>query len=124
SAPTFSATPALRRDLTRIKAIIPGVEAGTARFSSVHSLLNTMADDIDRLWYGNYNRLQADVASWQPPGAVEVHAATLYQTYQAFLAGSHEIEGGIYVLEGTGPPGSKAELIQAAGEYATATTEF
>lgn len=121
---TFEATPALRDDLARVKAIIPQVEAGRAAFSSVHALLTTMADNVDSLWYRHYGLLQADIASWQPPGTFEVHTAALYQTYQAFLAGSHEIEGGIYVLEGTGPPGSKAELIQAAGEFATATAEF
>lgn len=124
TSPIFHATPALRNDLARVKTIVPEVEAGTAEFSSVHALVTTMAENIDSLWYLHYNRLQAYIAIWQPPGTFEVHTAALYQTYQAFLAGSHEIEGGFYVLEGTGPPGSKAELIQAAGEFATATTEF
>ena len=71
--------------------------------------------DIDTIWYKDYNRLQSDIASWQPPGSFEVHASALRQTYQAFLAGGHEIEGAIFVLEGIGPADSKQELIQAAG---------
>lgn len=124
SSPTFAATPALRSDLVQVKEMIPKVEAGTGGFSSVHALLTKMAGDVDSLWYRHYDLLQADIAAWQPPGSFEVHTSALYQTYQAFLAGGHEIEGGIYVLEGTGPPGSKAELIQAAGDFTTATHEF
>ena len=97
---------------------------GFGHLWDVHIFLSKMATDIDRIWYRDYNRLQADIAAWQPPGSFEVHASALRQTYQAFLAGGHEIEGAIFVLEGTGPADSKQELIQAAGEFDTATGEF
>ena len=122
--PTFSSTPTLRADVTELQAMIPKVEAKTISFTAVHDFLTAMASDIDNIWYQDYNRLQADVGSWQPPGTFEVHVSALRQTYQAFLAGGHEIEGAIFVLEGIGPADSKQELIQAAGEYQTATAEF
>ena len=122
--PTFSSTPTLRADVNELQAMIPEVEAKTVSFNAVHTFLAKMATDIDNIWYRDYNRLQADVAAWQPPGSFEVHASALRQTYQAFLAGGHEIEGAIFVLEGIGPADSKQELIQAAGEYQTATGEF
>jgi diguanylate cyclase (GGDEF)-like protein len=122
--PTFSSTPTLRADVAELQAMIPKVAAETVSFNDVHVFLTKMASDIDNVWYKAYNRLQADVASWQPPGTFEVHVSALRQTYQAFLAGGHEIEGAIFVLEGTGPADSKQELIQAAGEYQTATGEF
>ena len=121
---TFSSTPTLRADVAELQAMIPKVAAKTVSFNDVHVFLTKMASDIDNVWYDAYNRLQADVASWQPPGTFEVHVSALRQTYQAFLAGGHEIEGAIFVLEGTGPVDSKQELIQAAGEYQTATGEF
>ena len=121
---TFSSTPILRADVAELQAMIPKVAAKTVTFNDVHVFLTKMASDIDNVWYTAYNRLQADVASWQPPGTFEVHVSALRQTYQAFLAGGHEIEGAIFVLEGTGPADSKQELIQAAGEYQTATGEF
>ena len=60
----------------------------------------------------------------EPQGSFEVHASALRQTYQAFLAGGHEMDGAIFVLEGIGPADSKQELIQATSEYQTATGEF
>jgi diguanylate cyclase (GGDEF)-like protein len=122
--PTFSSTPTLRADVAELQAMIPKVTAKAVSFDEVHVFLTKMASDIDHVWYQAYNRLQADVSSWQPPGTFEVHVSALRQTYQAFLAGGHEIEGAIFVLEGIGPADSKQELIQAAGEYQTATGEF
>lgn len=122
--PTFSSTAILRADVSQLKAMIPAVAAKAVSFDTVHVFLTKMASDIDNIWYADYNRLQADTASWQPPGSFEVHASALRQTYQAFLAGGHEIEGAIFVLEGIGPADAKQELIQAAGEYQTATGEL
>jgi diguanylate cyclase (GGDEF)-like protein len=123
-SPVFAATPALRMDLAKVIALIPEIQARTTTFPEVHASLTKMADDIDALWYRDFNGLQDNIATWGPPGVFEVHAAALYQAYQAFLAGGHEIEGGIYVLEGTGPADSKQELIQSAGEFQSATKEF
>jgi diguanylate cyclase (GGDEF)-like protein len=122
--PTFSSTPTLRADVAQLKAMIPKVASRSVSFDDVHAFLTKMAVDIDTIWYKDYNRLQSDTASWRPPGSFEVHTSALRQTYQAFLAGGHEIEGAIFVLEGIGPADSKQELIQGAGEYQTATSEF
>ena len=123
--PTFSSTPTLRADVLELQAMIPqrGREVGV-----VHRRAQLPRQDGDRhrqqVWYGDYNRLQADIATWQPPGSFEVHASALRQTYQAFLAGGQEIEGAIFVLEGIGPADSKQVLIQAAGDFKAATGEF
>jgi diguanylate cyclase (GGDEF)-like protein len=124
SYPTFSSTPKLRSDVVRLKTMIPEVQARSITFTQVHAFLTMMAADIDNLWYHGYNRLQSDIAAWQPPGLVEIHASALYQTYQAFLAGGHQVEGAIYVLQGTGPANAKQELLEATGEFQTATNEF
>jgi diguanylate cyclase (GGDEF)-like protein len=121
---TFSSTPKLRSDVATLKTMIPEVQARSITFTQVHAFLTTMAADIDTLWYHGYNQLQSDIAAWQPPGLVEVHASALYQTYQAFLAGGRQIEGAIYVLQGTGPSNAKQELLEATGEFQTATNEF
>ncbi len=123
-SPVFTATPDLRKDLATAIALIPEIQTRKATFAEVHAALTKMANDIDALWYRDFNRLQDNIATWGPPGVFEVHAAALYQAYQAFLAGGHEIEGGIYVLQGLGPADSKQELIQAAGEFESATREF
>jgi diguanylate cyclase (GGDEF)-like protein len=122
--PTFSSTPTMRADVAELQALIPKVEAKSVSFTDVIVFATKMAADIDNIWYRGYNHMQADIAAWQPPGSFEVHASALRQTYQAFLAGGQEIGGGIYVLEGVGPTNAKQELIQAAGEYQTATGEF
>jgi diguanylate cyclase (GGDEF)-like protein len=124
AVPTFSSTPALRADVTELQAIIPKVSALRVSYTTVHAFLTKMAADIDDVWYHDYSTLQNDIAAWQPPGSFEVHAAALRQTYAAFLAGGHEIEGAVFVLEGTGPAGAKQELIQASGEFQTAISEL
>ncbi len=122
--PTFSSTPTLRADVVRVGHLVPEVAAGRASYPDVHAFLTKMAADVDGVWYGAYDRLQSDIAAWQPPGSFEVHAAALRQTYGAFLAGGHEIEGGIYVLEGIGPSDAKQELIQGAGDFSAATSQI
>jgi diguanylate cyclase (GGDEF)-like protein len=122
--PTFTSTPTLRADVNTLQALVPKVEAKAVAFSHVLAFTTKMQADIDAIWYQDYNRLQTDIASWQPPGSFEVHASALRQTYEAFLAGGQEISGAIYVLEGVGPSNAKQTLIQAAGEYQTATSEF
>jgi len=124
AVPTFSSTPALRADVTELHSVIPRIANHTISYDDVHTFMTKMSADIDTVWYRDYNQLQTDIALWQPPGSFEVHASALRQTYAAFLAGGHEIEGGIFVLEGTGPSGAKQELIQASGDFATATGEF
>jgi hypothetical protein len=114
----------LRADVTELQAVIPKVSAHTVSYDTVHAFLTKMAADVDDVWYHDYTTLQSDIAAWQPPGAFEVHAAALRQTYAAFLAGGHEIEGGVFVLEDTGPAGAKEELIQASGEFQTAISEL
>ena len=122
--PTFSSTPALRADVTELRALIPQVMANTVSFTVAQQFMAKMSSDIDAIWYRDYNRLQADISNWQAPGSFEVHAAALRQTYLAFLTGGHEVEGAIYVLEGIGPTTAKQEMIQASGEFNTATSEF
>ncbi len=122
--PTFSSTRTLRGDVTKLKTMIPEVAANRISFTDVHTFLTQMASAIDSVWYRDYNKLQTAVALWQPPGTFEVHASALRQAYAAFLAGGHEVEGAIFVLEGIGPPDAKQELIQSAGEFQTATSQF
>jgi diguanylate cyclase (GGDEF)-like protein len=122
--PTFSSTPALKADVGQLRTVIPRITADTIPYDDVNTFLTKMAADIDSVWYSDYNRMQTDIEAWQPPGSFEVHAAALRQTYAAFLAGGREIEGGIFVLEGTGPSGAKQELIQAVGDFQTATSQF
>jgi diguanylate cyclase (GGDEF)-like protein len=122
--PTFSSTPTLRADVAQLQALIPKVMANTVSFTTAHDFMAKMSADIDNIWYQKYNQLQADISTWQAPGSFEVHAAALRQTYQAFLTGGHEVEGAIYVLEGIGPADAKQELIQSAGGFDTATSEF
>jgi diguanylate cyclase (GGDEF)-like protein len=122
--PTFSSTPTLREDVAQLRALIPKVMANTVSFSTAHDFMAKMSADIDNIWYEKYNQLQADISTWQAPGSFEVHAAALRQTYEAFLAGGHEVEGAIYVLQGTGPADAKQELVQSAGDFGTATSEF
>jgi diguanylate cyclase (GGDEF)-like protein len=124
SFPTFSSTPTLRADVSELRVMIAKVEFKTVSFGDVVAFTTKMAADIDNVWYRDYNHLQTDISAWQPPGSFEVHASALRQTYQAFLAGGQEIGGAIYVLEGVGPANAKQQLIQAAGEYQTATAEF
>ena len=122
--PTFSSTPTLRADMAELARTITAVENGTTSFPVVIQFVTKMAADIDAVWYQGYDRLQTEIAAWQPPGSFEVHAAALRQTYTAFLAGGHEVEGGIYVLEGIGPADSKQELIQAAGDFQSSTAQI
>ena len=122
--PTFASTPTLRADVVQLQALIPKVMANTVSFTTAHDFMAKMSTDIDNIWYRKYNQLQADISTWQAPGSFEVHAAALRQTYQAFLTGGHEVEGAIYVLQGTGPADAKQELIQSAGGFGTATSEF
>ncbi len=121
---TFSSTPTMRADSSELRAMIPKVAAKTTSFADVNTFFTKMGADIDSIWYRDYNQLQAEIDSWQPPGSFEVHASAMRQSYQAFLAGGAEISGAIYVLEGTGPTNAKQQLIQAAGEFQTATSEF
>ena len=122
--PTFSSTPTMRADVAKLQALIPMVMDNTVSFAVTQAFMAKMATDIDHIWYQDFNRLENDVSAWQAPGSFEVHAATLRQAYEAFLAGGHEVEGAIYVLEGTGPTTAKQELIQASGDFNVATTEF
>jgi len=122
--PTFSSTPTMRADVAQIRLMIPEVAARTISFAKVNAFFVKMGADIDHIWYRDYNRLQTEIESWRPPASFEVHVAALRQTYQAFLAGDGEIGGAIYVLEGTGPADAKQDLIQAAGQYQNATSEF
>ena len=122
--PTFSSTPTLRADLATLQTLIPKVEAKAVSYGDVVAFTTKMSADIDAVWYKDYARLQADVAKWQPPGTFEVHVARAASDIRGVPGGGAEISGSIYVLEGTGPPDSKQELIQAAGEYKTATGEF
>ena len=122
--PTFSSTPTLRADVAQLQALIPKVMANTVSYTAAHAFMIKMSADIDDIWYRDYNRLLADISTWQAPGSFAVHAAALRQAYQAFVTGGHEVDGAIYVLEGIGPAGAKQELIQAAGEFDAATSEF
>ena len=123
--PTFNSTPTLRADVKRLRALI-AAEALTNNlpYSMVQQFESKMAADIDAIWYRDYDELQSAIAAWQPPGSFEVHTAALRQTYAAFLAGGGEITGVTFVLEGLGPANSRQSLIQAAGEYQTATQQF
>jgi diguanylate cyclase (GGDEF)-like protein len=122
--PTFSSTPTMRADMSELQAIVPEVVAGTISFGRVEAFFVKMNADIDALWFSDYDALQAAVESWRPPTSFEAHMAALVQTYQAYRAGGSEIEDASFVLEGVGPAYAKQQLVQAAGEYQAAESEF
>ncbi len=122
--PTFSSTPTLRADMSELQAIIPEVVAGTISFGQVEAFFVKMNADIDDLWFSDYDGLQTAIQSWRPPTSFEAHMAALVQTYKAYRAGGIEMGDASFVLEGVGPAYAKQQLIQSAGEYQTAESEF
>ena len=123
--PTFSSTPALRADVTHLKALVAQETLTNAvPYSTVLAFQNKMASDIDAVWYRDYDELQAAIAAWQPPGSFEVHTSALRQSYAAFLAGGTEITSALFVLEGLGPATARQDLLQASGQYQAATSQF
>ena len=121
---TYFSTPTLRRDVAQLLQIVRGVTTNAVPYPRVSAFFITMAADIDNVWYGDYRNLQSDLARWQPPGSLEVHASALRQVYSAFLAGGNEVSGAIYVLEGIGPTNAKQLLIQADGDFQAAVSQF
>jgi diguanylate cyclase (GGDEF)-like protein len=121
--PDFS-SPALREDVAELKALSLKVVANTVAYADVGIFMARMTLDIDNLWYQTYDQLQADVSEWGSPGSFGVHAATLVQTYQAFLSGTRLLQGAGLVLQGVGDDASRQKLIQAAGVYDVATSQF
>ena len=121
--PDFS-SPALREDVAELKALSLKVVANTVAYADVGTFMARMTLDIDNLWYQTYDQLQADVSEWGSPGSFGVHAATLVQTYQAFLSGTRLLQGAGLVLQGVGDDASRQKLIQAAGVYDVATSQF
>jgi hypothetical protein len=102
---TFSSTPTLP-DVIRLQATISEVTTNSISYGTVQTFVTKMAADINSIWYGDYNPAPArTIADWQPPGAFEVHASALRQTYAAFLAADSEVEDGVFVLEGMGGRG-------------------
>lgn len=122
--PTFSSTAALRADVVELRTVSLGVAGGTMSYAKVTTFIVKMALDVDTVWSTTYDHLQADISKWRPPGSFAVHASTLRQTYQAFLAGDQVAEGAALVLEGDKAPETKRLLIQAVGEYEVATGQF
>ncbi len=53
-----------------------------------------------------------------------MHASTLVQTYQAFLSGKDLLAGSGVVLQGVGDAAARQKLIEAAGVYDVATSQF
>jgi len=121
---TFSSTAALRADVVELRAVSLGVAGGTLSYTKVQTFIVKMGLDVDNVWSTAYDHLQADISKWRPPGSFAVHASTLRQTYQAFLAGDQIAEGAALVLEGDKAPETKRLLIQAVGEYQVATGQF
>ncbi|HUY86354.1 MAG TPA: HAMP domain-containing protein, partial [Acidimicrobiales bacterium] len=122
--PVFSSTPTMRADSAELHSMVASVEAGTIAFNTVKVFMAKFATDLDNLWYSAFNKLQADVEAWKPPGLFEVRLNALRQTYVAFLNGGYEIEGAIYVLEDVQGGSAKLELIQSAGVFSSATAQF
>jgi diguanylate cyclase (GGDEF)-like protein len=121
--PDFS-SPTLREDVAELKALSVKVEANSVAYADVGTFMARMSLDIDNLWYQTYDQLQSDVSEWGSPGSFGVHASTLVQTYQAFLSGTRLLEGSGLVLEGVGDAAARQRLIQAAGVYDVATSQF
>jgi diguanylate cyclase (GGDEF)-like protein len=121
--PDFS-SPILREDVAELKALSVKVVANSIAYAEVGPFFARMSLDIDNLWYRTYDELQADVSEWGSPGSFGVHASTLVQTYQAFLSGARLLEGSGVVLGGAGDAASRQKLIEAAGAYDVATSQF
>ncbi len=124
SNPVFNSTPVLRQDNRTFQAMIPRIHNNEIPYAQVRDLSTKFDKDIDSLWYADFNKLQQDVQKWKPPGSFEAHVAALRLTYNAFLAGGYEVEGAIYVLEDLDGAQAKEEILQAAGNFATDTTDF
>ncbi len=121
--PDFS-SPTLREDVAELKALSVKVVANSVAYADVGTFMARMSLDIDTLWYQAYDQLQADVSEWGSPGSFGVHASTLVQTYQAFLSSTRLLEGSALVLEGVGDAVGRQRLIEAAGVYDVATSQF
>jgi diguanylate cyclase (GGDEF)-like protein len=122
--PTFLSTPALHADVAELQVVSDRVLAGTISYLEVRALTNRIVLDIDNLWYSAYEHLREDISVWRPKGSFAVRVSTLAQTYQAFLSGAQVVDGAGLVLEGLGGVDAKKELVQGAGVYDVAVSQF
>lgn len=122
--PVFRSNAALRAETATFASDVTEVESDTISYPTLEAQSDTFADDIDDLWYSDYNKLEHDADTWHAPGSFDVHVAALRQTYEAFLQGGYELEGTIYVLEGIGGGAPRQEVVEAEGAYKSATEEF
>src|SRR5665213_2959825 len=84
--PTFSSTPTLRADVAQLQALIPKVITNTVSYNAAHAFMIKMSADIDDIWYRDYNRLLADISTWQAPGSFAVHAAAEFAGHLSPMA--------------------------------------
>ena len=111
-------------DVAELKALSLKVVDNSVAYADVGTFMARMSLDIDTLWYQTYDQLQADVSEWGSPGSFGVHASTLVQTYQAFLSAKDLLAGSGVVLQGVGTAADRQKLIEAAGVYDVATSQF
>jgi diguanylate cyclase (GGDEF)-like protein len=120
----FDSTATLRADVAELQVMSRQVAEGSISYPPVRAFMIRMFTDIDNLWYAAYDRLQTDISAWRPPGSFAVHAATLIQTYQAFLSGAQVADAAGLVLQNLGGTDAKQQLIQASGVFQVAVDQF
>lgn len=121
--PDFS-SPTLRSDLDKLHAVSLEFAANTVVSADVNALMRAMTRDIDNLWFSTFDLVQADVRAGRSAGSFGAQVSTVLQTYQAFRSGARTVKGVGVVLQGLGGADARQVLIQAAGEYAIATSLF
>ena len=124
-SPVFAATPTLRKDLAAAVALIPEIQARSVTFTEVHSLPHQD---------GRRHR-RTVVPGFQPPSRRHciLGSSWRFRGSRGQLSTRHirrfwpvvtRSRAASMSSKGIGPADSKQELIQAAGEFHSATNEF
>lgn len=122
--PVLASAPEVAESVTAVRALRPGIDAGTVSFEDLHAAAHQLNRDLDELWAESFERRVLDETSGTLPTSVHARLDALDHTYLALTAGSTRATSTGRLLIGPATIGDVATVLDAGTRFDTAVEGF
>lgn len=116
--------PEVTGSIADVRALRPGIDAGTVSFATLRETTRALNRDLDQLWAEQFEARLLQEASGSLPAVVHARLDALDHTYLALIAGSSRATTTGQLLIGMASTDDAAEVLDAGTRFDTAVEGF
>lgn len=119
--PAITTSPALAPRYEELQELRTDIDGRSAQFGEINEHFSAFADDVEELWFDQFDQLERSTAAWEQPSSVNDRVGALEDTFHALASGGDRLRHAVELLIADTPRESVAGLLDAASRFTART---